>query len=229
MHSIFENLLNLFYPRLCQCCGHTLVKNEEHICTQCDYDLPRNTFHNDPANPVAQLFWGRVMIEKATAYLQYQKGSGVQEIIHKIKYDAEKEMGTAMGRKFGLELSSVGFSDIDCIIPVPLHPMKQRRRGFNQSEVIAAGIAEALQKPVLPDALKRVTDTDTQTRRSRYDRWQNVENIFSVAEMHLLENKHVLLVDDVVTTGATVESCAAAILKVPGTKVSLAALAFAVN
>lgn len=176
-----------------------------------------------------QLFWGRCLIEKAAAFSYYNKGSRIRTLIHNLKYKGIKEIGMELGRIYGLTLKSSGFTDeIDLIVPVPLHPSKKKMRGFNQSEIISNGISGVTGLPVDTNSLVREKISVTQTRRSRYERWTNVEGIFLVNDQESLKGKHVLLVDDVITTGSTIESCANELLKVDGVKVSVVALAFAV-
>jgi ComF family protein len=226
--QVFDDILGLFYPQLCITCGERLISQEEYLCMKCWFDLPVSRFENERENKVAQLFWGRVQIEHATSYFQYRKGSRYQKLVHFIKYRGLKELGFETGRRFGDVLAEAEiFTQIDKIVPVPLHPKKQKKRGFNQSEWIARGIAEALNKPVFEKNLYRKIFTSTQTRKNRFERWQNVEGIFGVKNPEELENQHVLLVDDVVTTGSTLEACAYELLKIPGVKVSIATLAFA--
>ena len=190
--------------------------------------IPRTCYHLKNDNPVAQLFWGRCMIEKASAFSFYTKGSRITNLIHNLKYKGIKEIGFELGKIYSLSLRSSGFfNDIDLIIPVPLHPSKKRKRGFNQSDSISSGISEVTRLPVFADSLVRITLTGTQTRKSRYERWTNVEGIFQVPDPEQLKGRHVLLVDDVITTGSTIESCANEILKIEGTRVSVLALAFA--
>jgi len=190
--------------------------------------IPRTCYHLKNDNPVAQLFWGRCMIEKASAFSFYTKGSRIRNLIHNLKYKGIKEIGFEIGKIYSLSLRSSGFfNDIDLIIPVPLHPSKKRKRGFNQSDSISSGISEVTRLPVFADSLVRITLTGTQTRKSRYERWTNVEGIFQVPDPEQLKGRHVLLVDDVITTGSTIESCANEILKIEGTRVSVLALAFA--
>jgi len=180
-------------------------------------------------NPVAQLFWGRCMIEKAAAFSYYNKGSRIRNLIHNLKYKGIREIGYELGRIYGLSLKSSGFTaDIDLIIPVPLHPTKMRIRGFNQSEIISKGIADATGLAVDVKSLSRKTKSATQTKRSRYERWTNVEGIFQVIDPQTIMGRHILLVDDVITTGSTIESCTNELLNVKGVKVSVVALAFAV-
>jgi ComF family protein len=205
------------------------MRNESLICTECFVVIPRTNYHFVEDNPVAQLFWGRCMIEKAAAFSYYNKGSRIRKLIHNLKYKGIREIGYELGRIYGLSLKESGFTnDIDMIIPVPLHPMKERIRGFNQSETISMGIADVTRLPVDIKSLARILVSATQTKRSRYERWTNVEGIFQVIDSETIMGKHVLLVDDVITTGSTIESCTNELLKVEGVKVSVVALAFAV-
>ena len=206
------------------------MRNENLICTECYVVIPRTNYHLEEDNPVAQLFWGRCLIEKAAAFSYYNKGSRIRNLIHNLKYKGIKEIGYELGRIYGLSLKSSGFTDdIDLIIPVPLHPAKKRIRGFNQSEIISMGIADATGLPVdIKIPLQEYTVSATQTKRSRYERWTNVEGIFQVTDSQTIKGKHVLLVDDVITTGSTIESCTNELLKINGVKVSVVALAFAV-
>lgn len=178
---------------------------------------------------MAQLFWGRCLIEKAAAFSFYNKGSRIRNLIHNLKYKGIREVGYELGRIYGLSLKSSGFiNDIDLIIPVPLHPSKIRIRGFNQSDTISEGLADVTGLAIDTNTLIRTTGSATQTRRSRYERWTNVEGIFSVTDPEIIRGRHILLVDDVITTGSTIESCANELLKVEGVKVSVVAIAFAV-
>jgi ComF family protein len=195
---------------------------------KCWLDLPVTNFHLDPDNNVARLFWGRVKIEQATAFFYYRKGSRYQQLIHFIKYRGLKELGYEAGIRLGDLLSTaVRFNSSELIVPVPLHPKREKNRGFNQSEWIARGIAVSFNHPVVSDNLYRQVYNPTQTRKDRYGRWQNVEGIFMVRDPGRFEGRHILLVDDVITTGSTLEACASAILKIPGTSVSIATLAVA--
>jgi len=179
-------------------------------------------------NPVEQLFWGRCKIEAAAAFSYYNKGSRIRNLIHNLKYRGIMEIGSELGRIYGLVLKSSGYTEtIDLIIPVPLHYKKQRSRGFNQSEIIADGISDATGIQVNNNAVVRSVSSSTQTKRSRYERWVNVEGIFKIADPELIRGKHILLIDDVITTGSTMESCINEILKTEGVKVSIAALAYA--
>jgi ComF family protein len=205
------------------------MRNENLICTECYVVIPRTNYHCIEDNPVEQLFWGRCLIEKAAAFSYYNKGSRIRNLIHNLKYKGIREIGYELGRIYGLSLKTSGFTKgIDLIIPVPLHPARKRIRGFNQSETISMGIADVACLPVDIKSLARTKVSATQTKRSRFERWTNVEGIFQVIDPRSIIGKHVLLVDDVITTGSTIESCTNELLKIEGVKVSVVALAFAV-
>ena len=225
--NLLSNLLELFFPRLCIACANPLFTHESNLCDLCLFHLPRTNFEKDLHNPVAQLFWGRVKIEYATSYFFYSKGSKYQHILHELKYKGKKEIGFEIGKIFGKEIACSDFSQIQLIVPIPLHPSRQRKRGYNQAEWIAMGLAEAMGKPLENKSLSRISSSSTQTKKGRYDRWTNVEGIFRANLPENFVNKHILLVDDVVTTGATLEACASVILALPDTKVSIATLAVA--
>ena len=229
LYDLWDDFFSLLFPRLCYACGNQLMRNESLICTECFVVIPRTNYHFVEDNPVAQLFWGRCLIEKAAAFSYYNKGSRIRKLIHNMKYNGIREIGYDLGRLYGLSLKTSGFiNDIDIIIPVPLHPMKERIRGFNQSETISMGIADVTRLPVDIKSLARILVSVTQTKRSRYERWTNVEGIFQVIDSKSIMGKHILLVDDVITTGSTIESCTNELLKIEGVKVSAVALAFAV-
>lgn len=224
----YNNLLEFLFPSLCVTCENRLITQEKFLCIDCWHDLPVTNFHRYPGNRVDQLFWGRVKIECATAFFSFKKGSNYQHLIHFIKYKGMKELGFETGRRFGISLlESADFNSVDVIVPVPLHPKKQKARGYNQSEWIAKGISESMNKVVSINNLQRNLHTSTQTRKNRYERWENVENIFEIAHPGEFNNKHILLIDDVVTTGLTLESCALQLLQIENVRVSIATLAFA--
>lgn len=223
-----SDIMEFFFPNLCISCDERLISQEKYLCNNCWFDLPVTNFHKNKENKVAQLFWGRTEIINATAFFSYKKGSNYQQLIHFTKYKGLKELGFECGRKFGFTLSeSESFCSVDVIVPVPLHPKKHKQRGYNQSDWIAKGIADSLNKPLSTDNLFRKIHTSTQTRKNRFERWQNVDGIFGINSPQEFINKHVLLIDDVVTTGSTLEACAYQLLKLPNTSVSIATLAFA--
>lgn len=229
IYDLWDDFISLLIPRLCYGCGNNLLRNENLICTECYILIPRTNYHLKPDNPVAQLFWGRCLIEKAAAFSFYTRDSRIRKLIHQLKYKGIREVGIELGRIYGLSLKSSGFLDgIDIIIPVPLHPSKQRKRGFNQSEMICEGISDVTGLKTDTGLLVRRSMTKTQTKKSRYDRWTNVEGIFQVTDPAVLIDKHILIVDDVITTGSTIEACVNELLNVENLKVSVAALAFSV-
>jgi ComF family protein len=223
------DIINLFLPVQCPTCGKVLVTNERILCTGCLYALPRTRYASFTDNPVARLFWGRVYVEHATAYFQYQKGSHFQRLIHELKYRDRQDIGREMGRLLGIELASTPFSSADLILPIPLHKKKRRMRGYNQCDSIASGLSKILGIPWHAGYLIRSSVSSTQINRSRIQRWTNVDGIFKVKKPDDVSGKHIILVDDVVTTGATLDACATAVLGVEGTRVSLVTLAVALK
>jgi ComF family protein len=221
-----SDFLSLFFPRLCATCDAALLRHEEMLCTICLHQLPKTNFHLQNDNPVSRIFWGRVPVEHAAAWCYFQKGSKIQHLIHLLKYNGKKEIGQYLGSIYGQELIlSPFYHNIEIIIPVPLHPKRKRKRGYNQSEWIAKGLSETMKIPVDTKTLIRSTASDSQTKKSRFRRWENVKEIFSITNATLLQDKHILLVDDVLTTGATIESCTNELLKINGVKISVVALA----
>lgn len=225
---MFHDLLNLFYPRICQICENLLVKRERVICVQCIHELPVTYFHLDNDNMVKKVFYGRLEVEDATALLLFHKKGSVQKLIHQLKYRRQKEIGNFLGEWLGSEISnSASFKGIEAVIPVPLHKKKMRSRGFNQVEGFGKEIAKALDVPYLDNVLLKKTFSRTQTLKARLARYGNIEETFVLANGSLIENTHVLLVDDIITTGATLEACAGAIKDAGGVKISIAAMAVA--
>ena len=226
--SLFTDFLALFYPRLCAGCQTALVRGEKVICLGCLLDLPKTGFEKVADNPVAQLFWGRAEIRFATALCSFDKGGIMQQLMYQLKYKGSRETGEILGKVLGNELKqSDVFPAIDFVVPVPLHPRRERERGYNQSTVIGRGLAKILEKPLVTGNLVRIHYSETQTRKGKYERWENVKELFGVRYPGTFEGKHLLLVDDVITTGATLEACAKVLLQIPGAKVSIATLAYA--
>lgn len=226
MSGLFSDFAGIFFPPLCPACSEVLMKHEDVLCLGCMLDLPRTGFHNDTDNEVARMFWGRVHIMNATAFMVFQQESRYRHIIHDIKYRGNFPAAMAMGRLFGKELAGTPFASADVIHPVPLHRSKLRKRGYNQSAMIARGMAEALNIPCEENIIVRKVRTGTQTSRSRYERWENVRGTFRLKKKGAFTGKHVIIVDDVVTTGATLEACASEVLQEEGVVVSLAALGY---
>ncbi len=227
--SIFKDFFHLFYPKICSACGSSLYQHEEVICSKCIYDLPKTNFHLGKDNMVAQIFWGRFPLESAGAFYFFKKESKVQHLLHQFKYKNSPEIGVRIGQLYGQELLKSGVSIPDVIIPIPLHPKKEIIRGYNQSERFAKGLSDALNIPINTTNFIRNTFTETQTRKSRFDRWNNVKDIFLCINPEYFHNKHILLVDDVITTGSTIESSAQKLLSYENIniKISIAAIAVA--
>lgn len=221
------DFIALIYPENCAACGQTLLKNEKTLCTHCIIQLPKTNYWLYKDNPVSKIFWGRIPVENACSFLHFTKGGNVQHLLHQLKYKGNQMAGILAGKLFGSELLNTPFSEIDAIVPVPLHLAKLKKRGYNQSELIAQGLSESIQKPLAKNWLIRKIASETQTKKNRFMRWENVKEIFATDNEAEFEGKHILLVDDVVTTGATIEACAQLLLKVKNVKVSIAALASA--
>lgn len=222
-----HDFLSLFFPELCAGCGTNLFKNEQVICTRCIYHLPLTNFHKDPVNKLAKQLWGRFVFRQACSYVYFRKGGRVQNIMHQLKYNKRPEAGFRMGQLYAYALNaSDEWQKPDLIIPVPLHPGKLKKRGYNQSESISEGLASVFHIPVLTDHLTRIENTETQTRKSRFVRYENLKSAFHCKDEVSLADKHILLVDDVMTTGATLEACAAVLLGVEGTVISIVTVAF---
>ena len=224
----FGPLFHLFFPRCCAVCGASLIEGEDTICTHCNIDMPRTNYHKMKDNPVERMFWGKFPLERATSYFFYRKGSDFRRILHQLKYGGRKELGAVMGRCMAAELLPTGFfEDVDVVIPVPLHPRKQRARGYNQSEWIARGIAAVTGIPIDTESILRKKNTETQTRKSVFERRDNVEGIFELQHPETLAGKHILIVDDVLTTGSTTLACASCLVNVEGIRISILTLATA--
>lgn len=198
------------------------MRFERSLCSGCLRDLPRTRFHDDAQNPVERLFWGKVQLESASSFLTFSSSGMVQRILHRLKYAHDREAGLVLGRLMAKDLlASSRFKDVDAFLPVPLHPRKERMRGFNQSQVLVDGMREVWNLPSTGRELMRVVRTPSQTKRGRLDRWLNVKEAFQLPDPEALRDKHVLIIDDVVTTGATIEGCVKALSVVPGIRISL--------
>jgi ComF family protein len=220
--------VGLFFPKTCRACDRHLPPRHDTLCVGCRLRLPRTGFSQMDDNPVLGRFWGRVDVRYASALLYFVKEGQAQRLLHRLKYEGRRDVGHYLGRLLGEELlASPYLPPVDALVPAPLHPERERARGYNQAAVIAEGIAAALDRPLAAGALRRVAATRTQTRMARHERFGNVSDAFAVADPEALRGRHLLLVDDVITTGATVEACAHALLSLPGTTVSVAALALA--
>ena len=225
-----ECIVNLFYPRVCAACGEPLLKDEETVCLKCRYLLPKTGYELNADNPSAQNFYGRVRFHAVTSCFFFSKQGKVQHLIHQLKYKGNKEAGIFLGQQIGESIKDAPlFQGIDYLVPVPLHPKREKKRGYNQSMMIARGISEVTAIPIGEKFLVRTVNTATQTKKSKEERYQNVKDIFQLQNGALLEGKHILIVDDVLTTGATLESCAHKFENIPGIKISAATAACAGN
>jgi ComF family protein len=221
------DLLNLLFPHLCNGCSQSLVRGEKTICTACLHDLPYTDYHLHADNRAAKQLWGRLPSLSVMSMLFFKKGSRVQHLMHRLKYNGQTELGIELGEILGkrLKLSS-RFAGIDFVIPVPLHKRRERLRGFNQSKCIADGIASSLGIEVLTGVLIKPVSTSSQTRKGRFSRYENLKSVFQVSDSLIIKEKHVLLVDDVMTTGATLEACALILYAAGVKKLSIATVAF---
>lgn len=225
---MFNDFISLLYPRVCVSCGHLLYKHEEHICSYCHINLPKSQFHKSEENALAKLFYGRIPLLGASSHYLFHKQSGIQKILHQIKYKNNAELAVQVGKWHGNDLKEIElYQSVDVILPVPLHEKKRQQRGYNQSEKFAQGISESLKKEMDTTSLIRRKYTNTQTKKSKQERWENVEDVFELKSIENLRGKHVLLVDDVITTGATLEACCRELLKTENIKISIASIAFA--
>ena len=227
LHEIKESLLHLVFPHICAGCGSDLLDRKMMICLRCSHSLPTTGFEFYSSNPVEKMLWGRLPLIAATAQYYFTKESLMQQLMHQFKYRNYRELGLMMGRLMGEQLRLCGRFYPDAIIPLPLNQAKEKQRGYNQSVVLCEGIAESMLVPVLDHAILRPSYTETQTKKGRMERWKNIEGKFIVKDPSSIRNRHLLLVDDVITTGATLESCGAELLKVENVSLSIATLCYA--
>lgn len=214
------------FPHVCDGCGSDLLSQDSRLCMRCMHILPSTSFEWYRSNPVERKFYGRVPVENATAQFYFTKRSLVQHLIHQVKYGGNRDLGVQLGRMMGDHLRSCGRFPADVMLPLPLFPGRQRRRGYNQSELLCEGMAQHLHLPVLNNVLIRPEHTETQTHKGRVERWKNIEGKFHITDTMALTGKHLLLVDDVITTGATLEAGTVELLKAEDVSVSIACLCY---
>ena len=226
--SFWTRLLDVLSPRHCVSCQERLTVGESVLCASCSMHLPLVSYSSFTDNPVARLFWGLFPLERAASLFYYEPLTVSAHVVHSIKYFGRSDVACMMGRQLARELSAGGFFDgIDAMVPVPLTPGRQRERGYNQSEQIARGIGFETGIPVYPHVLERTSFRDSQTHQNIYERRENVREAFRLRNGQPLQGCHVLLVDDVVTTGSTLTACATQLLAIPGIRISIATLGFA--
>jgi ComF family protein len=229
LYRYLNDLSHLFFPHNCEGCGSDIIHNDHFLCSRCIHRLPETGFLAVAGNPVEKTFYGRVQVSQAGAAFYFTKRSLLQHVMMQLKYRDNREAGFFLGRMLGNALRQSGrFEEVDIMVPLPLNPKKEFIRGYNQAVLICEGIREVWNRPIAANAVIRERFTETQTRQNRVSRWQNMDGVFEVVETTLLQNKHVLLVDDVITTGATLDACGSAILEIPGTRLSVASAAYTV-
>jgi ComF family protein len=225
--EIKDSCFHIVFPHVCSGCGSDLLNRESMICIHCLSKMPATNFHLFPNNPVEKIFWGRIPLVSATAQYYFSKNSLMQYLMHQFKYKGNKELGRQLGYFMGNDLlQSKRFNNVDALVPLPLFASRQKRRGYNQAAVLCEGIAGIMNLPVYTDVIIRPAYTETQTKKGRVERWENIEGKFQVADPEKIQGKYLLLIDDVITTGATLEACAKELLDAASVKLSIAALCY---
>lgn len=222
--EIRDAFLHLLFPHVCPGCGGDLPSREMLLCLRCHHDLPETHFESIPDNPVEKLFWGRLPIFSASARYYFTKGSLVQRLMHLFKYKGEKDLGLLLGKLMGMAIMDSARFPVDALVPLPLFPKREKQRGYNQAAILCQGLSHTMRVPILDNVVCRPLYTETQTRKGRIERWKNIEGKFVVTNAAAIKNRHLMLVDDVITTGATLESCGNELLKTEGVQLSIATL-----
>jgi ComF family protein len=227
LKEIKESFLHLLFPHICCGCGNDIFHQESVLCMRCIEALPETNFEYHPNNPVEKHFWGRLPLRAAAGQFYFTKESLMQRLMHQFKYKANRELGLQLGRMMGEQLKRSGRFNADVIIPLPLFPAKEKRRGYNQATVLCQGMQEIMDIPILDKVIIRPQHTETQTKKGRIERWKNMEGKFILQDPRAINNKHLVLVDDVVTTGATLEACGTELLKAENVSLSVVTLCVA--
>ncbi len=227
LKEIKDSFLHLLFPHVCTGCGNDIINDTNELCMRCIAAMPETYFEIHAGNPVEKLFWGRLPLVGASAQFYFTKESLMQHLMHQFKYKGNKELGLQVGRMMGEQLKKSGRFEVDALIPLPLFPARQRKRGFNQATVLCEGMAKIMNIPVWDDIITRPQRTETQTKKGRVERLKNMEGKFILSNPAIISNKHLLLVDDVITTGATLEACGNELLQDENVRVSLATLCVA--
>ena len=227
LSSWIDPVFWLYFPKNCPACGRPLRLFGANICGRCSQNLPETHFFEAPNNPIEKIFYGRLPISAGAAAWYFHKNSALQALLFQLKYKSNKDVGLFIGKQMGALLAaSERFSSIDALVPVPLHPQALSKRGFNQAELICEGIGQVWHKPVLTGAIARTKHTSTQTKQTRAERWDNMEDAFTIKDPTSINGKHLLIIDDVITTGATIEACGKTLLTIKDVRVSVAAAAY---
>ena len=230
LKNALHPLLHLFLPHHCAGCGSDIMSQEQVLCMHCINRLPVTSFHMHAGNPIEKIFWGRMPVADAASYLYFSKDSLLQHIVHELKYKGNKELGLFIGSKMGEALLQTHrFRDIHALIPLPLFAARERKRGYNQALVLCQGMATVLQLPIFEKAVRRTASSETQTNKNRIDRWLNMQGKFELQQPEVIAGKHILLVDDVITTGATLEACGQELLTAANTRLSIMTMAYTVK
>lgn len=220
--------MHFFFPHICAGCGSDLILPEQCICIHCHTTIPETCFAAMNGNPIEKIFYGRIPVVAATSSYFFTKDAALQNMIHALKYKGRQEVGIQLGKWMGLQLKAGNrFNAVDALVPMPLFKDREKKRGYNQATLLCQGIAEITGIPVETNWLARIKATTTQTRKGRNERWENVQNRFCVLDKEQLKGRHILLVDDVITTGATLEACGSCITSIAQTRLSIATLAWA--
>lgn len=227
LKEIKDSFLHLLFPHVCTGCGSDILNEESVLCMRCIDAMPETNFEMYANNPVEKTFWGRLPLVAATAQFYFTKESLMQQLMHQFKYKRNKELGLQLGRIMGEKIKASARFEADALIPLPLFPAKEKRRGYNQATVLCEGMAETMNIPVLDKVIIRPQHTETQTKKGRIERWKNMEGKFILPDPGSIRHKHLLLVDDVITTGATLEACGNELLKAEGVQLSVATLCVA--
>lgn len=224
VREIKDSVLHMLFPHVCCGCGNDMMGGDSVLCLKCVDAMPETNFESHPGNPIEKKFWGRLDLAGATACYYFTRESLMQTFMHEFKYRGNKDLGWQLGMMMGERLAKSARFNMDALIPLPLFESKERKRGFNQATILAEGMAERLHLPVLKDAITRSTHTDTQTKKGRVDRWLNMEGRFCLNKPDAVRGKHILLIDDVITTGATLEACGTELLAAGNVQLSIATL-----
>ena len=229
IRSLLSHFLHLIYPHNCEGCGTDTLNADSFLCARCLHQLPETGFVAVDKNPLEKKFYGRIKVEHAGAGFYFAKKGLLQHLINELKYKNNREMGHYLGKLLGYQLlATTRFNEADALVPLPLHPTREAKRGYNQSQMICEGIVSAWKKPIINDAISRIIYTETQTNKNVSNRWDNVEQAFSVADDSKIKGKHIILIDDVITTGASIEACGTALLKVAGLKLSVLSVGYTI-